>query len=127
MEVNVAGKLALMRCIIECSKDMCSPMQEPRSRIVRNKTYSHHITYFSHTYGVSPDWVDEVRCTVSSNSYNSKIMLCMQCITMENLTVNERTHSVKVYGMLGVMLSKSLKSTRRYLLDHPELHQCWGG
>ena len=60
---------------MEGKQDSFSPMEEPRSRIIRDESYSHVIPLTPHTYGVSPDWVDEVRCTVTSNSHNGKIML----------------------------------------------------
>jgi hypothetical protein len=68
-------KIRNERCIMEHDKDTCSPMEEPRPRIVRDKTYSHGISYFPHTYSVSPDWVDEVRCALTRSPYDGKIVL----------------------------------------------------
>lgn len=51
-------------------------MEEPWSSIIRDETESNIIPYRrSHTYGVSPDWVNEVRCTIACNSDNGKFVL----------------------------------------------------
>ena len=52
-----------------------SPVKEPWSSIVRDKTYRHVIPCSSHTYRVSPDWVNEVRCRMPRNSNNGEIVL----------------------------------------------------
>jgi hypothetical protein len=50
-------------------------MEEPWPRIIRDETYGYVIPSSTHIYCVPPDWVDEVRCTITRNSYNSKIVL----------------------------------------------------
>jgi hypothetical protein len=50
-------------------------MEEPWSSVVRDETESNIIPWRSHTYGVSPDWVNEVWCTVACNSNNCKFVL----------------------------------------------------
>jgi hypothetical protein len=74
VEVDVAGKY-VMRVYHRIQRDICSPMDKPRSRIVRDETYCNVIPCRSHTYGVSPDWVDEVWCVVACNSNDSKFVL----------------------------------------------------
>jgi hypothetical protein len=66
-----------------------SPMEEPWPRIIRNESYGHVIPSSTHTYCVSPDWVDEVRCTVTRNSYNGKIVLSSAL----ELTISRRKDS----------------------------------
>lgn len=50
-------------------------MEEPWSSVVRDEPESNVIPWSSHAYGVSPDWVNEVRCAVACNSNNGKFVL----------------------------------------------------
>jgi len=101
MEVNVTGKLVVSVISWSMNRNLYAPMEEPWPRIIRDKTYSHIIPLRSHSYGVSPNWVDKVRCAITRNPHNSEIVLSRTLERrMQPKAKGLETHSMKVHGML---------------------------